>query len=54
MVVHGYNPSYLGDGGRRISIREKPKPKNTYVKNRLKKSRRTRGMAQVVECLPST
>jgi hypothetical protein len=53
MVVHVYNPNYLGGRGRRIKYEAGPgKSTRLYLKNKLK-SKRTGGTAQEVERLPT-
>jgi hypothetical protein len=49
VVAHIINPSYAGDIGRRILVKL-DQAKSTSLKN---KAKRTGGMAQVVEYLPS-
>jgi hypothetical protein len=49
VVMHTYNPSYLGGRYRRIMFwRPMGKSTRPYLKNKLK---RTRGITQVIECL---
>jgi hypothetical protein len=52
MVVHSYNPSYSGDGGRSISISRAAQAKlaKPYLKNKIQ---RKGCIVQEVECLPS-
>jgi hypothetical protein len=52
VVVRVYNPSYMGDIGRRILIWCQPGQKDRDPSwRKLKKAKRTGGMPQVVKCL---
>jgi hypothetical protein len=53
MVVHTCNPSYLGDGGRRITLQGEPRQKCKTLAEKQTKAKRTDSLAQVVKYLPS-
>jgi hypothetical protein len=52
LVAQGYNPSYLGSGGRRISVQSWLRQKHETPSEKRTKSKRTGGMTQVVESNP--
>jgi hypothetical protein len=50
MGVHNCNPSYSGEGGRRIVIKSWPHAKQHKIRSvKQIKAKRARGVAQVVE-----
>jgi hypothetical protein len=51
MVVHTCNPKYTGGIGRRIMVQDWPQKKDPIQK--ITKTKRAGGVAQVVECLPT-
>jgi hypothetical protein len=52
-VVHDCSPGYSGGKSRRISIWDQPVQRQETLSKKQTKSKRTRGMVPVVECLLS-
>jgi hypothetical protein len=53
MVVHNWNPSYVGGIGKRTVVQGWPQTKTQNPIQKITKAKRTGSMAQVVECLPT-
>jgi hypothetical protein len=53
MVPHDCNYNYLGGVGRRIAVQGLPRQKYETLSEKQTKSKRVRGMTQVVELIPS-
>jgi hypothetical protein len=54
MVVHVYNPSYVGGTNRRIVVQPSPGKKTQDPIQKITKAKKGWDMTQVVECLPSS